>query len=557
MIDRNQPVLIGIILDVSNSMQKSWKQRGQKKLPRFDVIREVINEQFWKITSMPIAQQNPIEVFCLGMGFQKLVSFAKVNLDNNEEAIEVDEEPQMIPQSNLVCDLLALSEIVPTITELEALEKSLNDKWNAYAEKILSETQRGLDVDAYDQLTIFIENGLHESAYDRLHHSVKFRFYLWLSNSSIRQKWGGFEKLFRHLSEYTDKWKTKIESSCTVEAEKFFHRIQTQAKLFFEENKANYVQTINDKLHNFATTQIQIILELLTVGHTTERVLSYFDENRAFSIAKEIYSHLNREIEKEIRIPLLHNLGGFLKEMRFELRASLSKKELKRLTSQCIEKYAWEILEPFVQQTVFDLVQECFQLQARKMFLYWINIASSREVILPIQEIEGILPNVANENILRNQYMFGTTPISEALNSASMRLLDQKYRTHKKILIVVSDGEFEENKSTQSLHTPIHTSASLLKQSGVTIVSLYVTNKSVVKQFVSRISARWPDGAKTLFEIASEISEDKEFSKWFQKQDYSLLDKRKLLVQINEAKLLQEIFDGIFQNPENAVQRPT
>ena len=201
----------------------------------------------------------------------------------------------------------------------------------------------------------------------------------------------------------------------------------------------------------------------------------------------------------------------------------------------------------------YDLVQECFQLQAKKMFLYWINIASSREVILPIQEIEGILPEVANESVLRSQYMFGTTPISEALNSASMRLLNQKYRTHKKILIVVSDGEFVINESAQSLHTPIHTLSGLLKRSGVTIVSLYVTNKSVVKKLVSRISARWSDGAKVMFEISSRISEDKELSEWFQKQNYSLPDKSKLLVQINEAKLLQEIFDGVFQNPEIAV----
>lgn len=108
-----------------NSMQKSWKHRGRKKLPRFDIIREVINEQFWKIASLSIAQQKRIEVFCLGMGFQKSVSFAKVNLDENEESIEVDKEPLTIQQSNLVCDLLALSEIIPTITELETLEKSL------------------------------------------------------------------------------------------------------------------------------------------------------------------------------------------------------------------------------------------------------------------------------------------------------------------------------------------------------------------------------------------------------------------------------------------------
>ena len=556
MIDSRTPVLIGIILDVSNSMQKNWKYRGRKKLPRFDMIREVINEQFWKISSMPIAQQKPIEVFCLGMGFQKSVSFMKVNLNDNEETTEVDEKPLTINQTNLVCDLLALSEIIPTITELEFLEKSLNDKWNAYAKKILAETRQGLDVDTYGRLTSFIKNGLHESAYDRLHQSVKYRLYQWLQNSSIRQRWSIFEQLFNQLSEYADKWEARIESSCAAEAEKFFYRIQSQAELLFEENEAKYTQTISDRLHDFATTQIQIILELLTVGHTSERVLNYFDEARAFSIAKEIYDHLNREIENKIRGPLIRSLGGFLKDMRFELRASLNHKELKQLTAQCIQKYAWEILEPFVQQTVFNLVQECFKQQARKMFLYWVNIASSREVIQPIQEIKGILPEVANEDILRSHYMFGTTPINEALNLASMRLLNLKYRNYKKVLIVVSDGEFEINGSTQSLITPIDTLASLLKQSDVTIVSLYVTNRNIVSKLVAQISARWPDGAKTMFEISSEISKDKEFTDWFQKQNYSLPDKSKLFIQINEAELLQEMFDGIFHGQEFATQKP-
>lgn len=550
MTDDPQPLLIGIILDVSNSMQKNWKHRGQKTIPRFDMIREVINEQFWKAASTPFVQQKPVEVFCLGMGFQKSVSFAKMNLNDGDESFALDEGPLTIQQSNLVCDLLALSKVIPTTTALEVLEKSLSEKWNSYAQKILSEIRQELDVDANGQLTNFIEQGLFKSAYDRFHQSMKFRLYHWLVSSSIRKKWSGFEGLFEYLSEYNNKWIAKIETSCTTKADKYLYQIQNQAKSFFEENKAAYIQAINRMLHDFATAQIQIILELMTIGYTNEKVLDYFDEAKAFSIASEIYSQLNHEVESKLRIPLIQNVGLYLKEVRFELRASLNKKELKHLTSQCILKYAWEILEPFIQQTVFDLVQKCFQEQARKMLLYWIAIAESREVTLPIQEIKGILPGVANEDVLRSEYMFGTTPISEALNSASMRLLDQKYRTYKKVLVLVSDGEFEINETAQSLCTPIRTLAGLLKQSGITIISLYIANKSVVKKLVSRTSTRWPNGAIEMFEIASEVLDDEEFFQWFKERNYSLLDKSKLLIQVNEAKLLQEVFSGIFQNPE-------
>ncbi len=53
-----------------------------------------------------------------------------------------------------------------------------------------------------------------------------------------------------------------------------------------------------------------------------------------------------------------------------------------------------------------------------------------------------------------------------------------------------------------------------------------------------------------MFEIASEVLDDEEFFQWFKERNYSLLDKSKLLIQVNEAKLLQEVFSGIFQNPE-------
>jgi hypothetical protein len=132
-------------------------------------------------------------------------------------------------------------------------------------------------------------------------------------------------------------------------------------------------------LQDFAATQIQIILELLTAGHTADRVLDYFNEARALTIAAQIYGHLNNEIEKKIRGPLIRNLGIFLKDMRFELRASLNHRELTRVTEKCIQKYAWEILEPFVRETVFNLIQECFKQRAEKMFLYWGSVLNFRK----------------------------------------------------------------------------------------------------------------------------------------------------------------------------------
>ena len=541
-MSENKPLLVGIIIDVSNSMQRSWKHHSSEKLPRFDVIRDVLNEQIWKVSSL--SGKRPIEIFCLGMGFKKEVTFIKENLEKKKET-KIAEERESIIQTNLVCDLLALGELIPTSSELDSLEKALNEKWNDYAHKILWRVQEAIEDDIYNQLKDFIAKGLYQSAYDRLHKSLQYRLYIWMQNTPIRRKVALVNKVFQGVSKYVSGWEKKIDDSCYKESEKFFDRIQNQSKRLFKENQSDYVQRINGMLEDFAIKQIQIILELLSVGHTTSNVLEHFDEETAFEIATQIYDHLNDEVEKKIRIPLIANLGVFLKDMRFELNASLDHQKLRLLTEKCIQKYAWGILEPFVQQTVFNLINGCFRQQVEKMFLYWVSIASCREVIQPIHMVKSILPSITYEKTLRDKYMFGTTPIKEAFNLASIRLLNKKYEGFQKILVVVSDGEFEIDQIEQSLRTPIHLQANLLKQAGITIVSLYVVNRNILTMLVSKVSSRWPRGAKIMFEIASRVAENSVLEGWLYRHNYECSTDSKLFIQINESELLKEVFDGL------------
>lgn len=543
-MSENKPLLVGFIIDVSNSMQRSWKHRAGEKLPRFDVIRDVLNEQIWKVSSL--SGKKPVELFCLGMGFKKEVTFIKENLEKKKET-KVAEEKESIIQANLVCDLLALGELIPTSSELDALEQALNEKWNDYAEKILWKVREAVEGDVYDQLKDFIAKGLYQTAYERLHKSFQYRLCVRMQNASIRRKWRLADRIFKGLSKYVSGWEKKIDASCYKESEKFIDPIQDQSKQLFKENQVEYVQLINGMLEEFAINQTQIILELLSAGHTTSDVLEHFDEETAFAIATQIYDHLNDEVEKKIRIPLIAKLGVFLKDMRFELNASLDYHKLKFLTEKCIQKYAWGILEPFVRETVFNLIKGCFRQRVEKMFLYWVSIASCREVIQPVNMVEGVLPNITYEKTLREKYMFGTTPIKEAINLASIRLLNKKYEGYQKILVVVSDGEFEIDEIEQSLKTPIHLQANLLKQAGITIVSLYVVNRNILTKLVSKVSSRWPRGAKIMFEIASKVAENSVLEDWLSRHNHEFPTDSKLFVQINESELLKEVFDGLLQ----------
>ena len=59
------PVLIGVLIDVSNSMQRSWRNTDGKQLPRIEVVRDVLNKRI-REEQRRLAQDssvNKIELF--------------------------------------------------------------------------------------------------------------------------------------------------------------------------------------------------------------------------------------------------------------------------------------------------------------------------------------------------------------------------------------------------------------------------------------------------------------------------------------------------------------
>jgi hypothetical protein len=76
------PALIGIILDVSSSMRTNWKNQAGKHAPRFDVVKDALNEQIWKLAALQGPDYGETEIFCLGMGFRRAVTYVGVDLRN-------------------------------------------------------------------------------------------------------------------------------------------------------------------------------------------------------------------------------------------------------------------------------------------------------------------------------------------------------------------------------------------------------------------------------------------------------------------------------------------
>ena len=136
--------------------------------------------------------------------------------------------------------------------------------------------------------------------------------------------------------------------------------------------------------------------------------------------------------------------------------------------------------------------------------------------------------------------MFGSTPFKQAIEKAAIRLIDPQHQEKKKILLIISDGEFEEIPSTMI-------TVNLLKRRGVVIVTGIVQNKNVLSQLVKRFSHSHSPGTRLMLEIASTASDLKEEGiQWKEGKTTHILKEEKLCFQVNHSFLLESILEIIF-----------
>ena len=116
-----KPLLIGIILDVSSSMRRNWRNEEDEEMPRIEVIRDALNKEIGRQSFLhSSSRKKATDVFCLGMGFKKTEYLVGVNLQDDQEKV-LKGEPRKTSRVDIVCDLLALSELIPTKEKLNSL----------------------------------------------------------------------------------------------------------------------------------------------------------------------------------------------------------------------------------------------------------------------------------------------------------------------------------------------------------------------------------------------------------------------------------------------------
>lgn len=532
---QDSPLVIGLLIDVSSSMRRNWQNRDGQSTPRAQVVLNAIHEHIRWLSSIKRSNlTRETYIFCMGMGFKRPMYWTDVQISYGREE-DMQGKPNKRTDVGVVCDVLALSEIVPSKKQLQHLQDTIGKKWIGYTKDMRDRVLIRNDV--YQELEQYISSTIHESAYRKLRLSLMFRIYMRVGENRVITRSRLGKRYLAWLAKAILLQEGRINDASQRAGKKYLDGILNEAQEIFDANSTRYSEYIRKELLEFASQYSGKLLDLLALGHPTELVTEYFDEQKVMDLARKIYMQLEREVRRNIRRSWTIHRGALAVHTK-TVRASLDSTHIRALTEKCVQRYSWDILQPFLERTVRDLFEDRFQTNARERLPKWIGWAASREVLRTPDEVMVMLPDSSfDETIFGDEFMFGSTPIGEAMNLASLRLLDRNLEQYRKVLVIVSDGEF-------STRHPVDT-ARLLKQAGVLIVCCYVTERNIVNTLTSRISWFWPDGAKMMFDMASVITEEDAFNAVLLEKAFSVESGNKCFYQINHADHLQDILSGL------------
>ena len=338
------------------------------------------------------------------------------------------------------------------------------------------------------------------------------------------------------LKNWFDGREKRIRLTSFKESDSYLEGIKDVAKRIVDSSVGEYEEYIRSTLDDFVSGQSEQVLELLTLGHSPKKVFDTFNEDRVFSLAKTIYHHLEQDVRPKIQLAWLSNRTR-LNVVTKLIGGKIDNARVKKMTEEVIQKIVWEKLRRFIRIVVDDLFKDAFRKSAKARFYEWLDLASSREVTRSIKDIVNVLPDALEQEIYSDKFMFGATPIRNAIKKASLRLMDVNFSQHKKILITISDGEFSDKFLPEA--------TTLLKDSGVTIISLHISNKNIVSQLVEKAERNWSVGAKIMFEMSSTSLEGDGVSQALAKLDYKMEYGKKLFIQVNHSQAIEDILDAL------------
>jgi hypothetical protein len=512
--EEGKPLLFGILLDVSNSMKESWKNNAGRPLPRIQVVQKTIHDKLQYLQNRnPDDEQRPqTDLFALGFGFREVTLHIGMGGSSLQTTVQHDD---------VICDLLALAELVPNQAKLDNFQATLNAKWKQCAGSVFEKVT--IKEDLFEKTRDFIQTNLHYTALAKLRRAP-FQAELW-------PLW------LRIYGDVTHKQREeRIVTTSVTRAQRFVENLKSKVDDEFQKSRATYIQIIQQTMQKFVKSFVETTLQSMVLGFTIPEIVETLNEKEANVLALDIYRKLHHSISSPMKAAIGVSQQLLFGKVFFS-SATLDRQEVKELSENFVKKYFWDGLYPLIQEEIRGMFTREFQEQLRGSLYRWIELAAAREISRPLHQVPSLLPDTVDEELYSDRVMFGSTPFRKALDLAGARMIDSRYKDHDKVLLVISDGEFNEDSSIMVV-------AEMLKKRGVRIISGMIYPQNFIQKMFPSGTEHWPKGAQKMLIIASDIPEMPKKGK------KSGLEKiqfpQKLFYHINNAQILEELLNTLF-----------
>lgn len=167
------------------------------------------------------------------------------------------------------------------------------------------------------------------------------------------------------------------------------------------------------------------------------------------------------------------------------------------------------------------------------------------DTTLPIEEIADLWEReqVSDADIERaKEWIYGRTPMQQTFEIIAQRFRRERSKLAsdtRSFLFVLSDGQPTDGNPLLI--------ANALKDSGVTIISCFVTNDDITEPRIlfNEIAPNWTEGARLMFNIASLEQEGSQMVQFLKESKWKILPRAKLFVQVNHSEILEEFLQGL------------
>lgn len=512
--EEKKPLLLGILLDVSNSMQESWKNNDGRSLPRIQVIQKTVHDHLRHLHngSTEDGDSPQTDLFALGFGFREVIPHVGIDGSSLQTTVL---------RNDMICDLLALAELVPNQQKLDTFHAELNEKWKRCAGSVFEKAT--IKEDVFEQTRAFIQINMHFTAQAKIR-SARFQKKIWPLWMQVYGR------------ETYKQRKERIEATAKTSAQRFVETLKSKVDNEFQKSRAAYILIIQNAMQKFVSSFVETTLQSMVLGFSIPEIVDTLDEKEALSLAAHIYDQLEHAISLSMKLAVAGYQQLLFHRVR-SISAKLDKQEIDGLSKTFVKKYFWDGLYPLVQEEIRAMFSREFHKQLRGSLYHWVELAAAREICRPLHHIASLLPDTVDEELYSNRVMFGTTPFRKALDLAGARMIDPRYSHHQKALLVISDGAFNEDSSIMVV-------ADMLKKRGVSIISAMIHPQNFLQKLFPRGSEHWPEGARKMLAIASEVPET------HKKSEKSILEQiqapGKFFYHINNPAILDEFLNTFF-----------